>query len=599
MDEKNVKENTSSESNQDYEDISNIDINDSSGENEELNDREKLLEELRSQQNFPFAVIGGLLAAVISAFLWAVITVTTEYQVGYLAIAIGLIVGFAIRFLGAGVDRKFGILGSFLSLFGCLLGNLFSQIGFIAHEYSYAYLEVLSYLDFSTVVDIMVESFHPMDIVFYVIAMSAGYRFSFYGKASQLKNKVIALGIRWRMPLTVVAALLLIVLYFVLKQGYSGVRTDTYESGQVMSKGNIKNGKYDGMWTFYREDGTVHSIGDFRNGLSDGEWLWFTEDGNIERVGSYSKGLENGIWKNYYENGSVYDSVAYKDGRLNGEYLSQYETGNVYQIGNYMLDKKDGIWRTFHENGQLWSVGEMKDDEYFGDWIFYFENGNIQEELCYTTENKVLIKNRWDSKGNQTIKDGNGQYFSYSDDNKTLLSKGEVKNGEKTGVWKTYFPDGKLNEEGFYDNNRYKLVNVWNSAGEQTVKDGNGRYILYWDNDSVYMVGNIENGFKNGIWVTHDIEGKLTGRVEYLDDELHGKIGSFFGSGQVSFEGEYSNGIRQGKWTWYYEDGSLSSTVQFVNDKKEGIQLFHDVRGNPVKEEEYESGVLVRTKILN
>lgn len=600
MDEKNLEKNTSLESNQNNENISNTDdIHSPSNENNNSNKREELIEELRSQQNFPFAVIGGVLAAVFGAILWAAITVATEYQIGYMAIAVGLIVGFTVRFFGAGVDMKFGILGAILSLFGCLLGNLFSQIGFIANAYSYAYLEVFSYLDFSSIIDVMVESFSPMDILFYGIAIYEGYRFSFYQETEHLINNVNSIGNKLRMPLAIVATIILIVIYFVLKLGYSGAKINTYDSGEIMSEGNIKNGKYDGPWIFYYENGKILSEGNFYNNLRDGDWQWYSENGNLERTGSYIKGLENGVWISYYESGSVADSVAYKDGRLNGKYIAKYENGNIYQVGNYKRDKGDGLWRTYHENGQLWSAGEMKDGEYIEDWIFYFENGNVQEELHYEAADKVLIRNSWDSKGNQIVKDGSGYYAVYSEDNKTLLSSGEVKNGEKVGIWKSYFLDGKLNEEGLYDNNTYKTINMWNRKGEQTVKDGNGKYILYWENDSVYMTGDIKNGLKDGILYTYNVVGELLNESEYFNGELHGKIKSYFNSDQIAFEGEYLNGIKQGKWNWYNEDGTLSSTVQYKDDKKEGTQLFYDITGNLVKKEEYRNGELLDAKIVN
>ncbi|MDR1730453.1 MAG: hypothetical protein LBR52_07320 [Prevotellaceae bacterium] len=563
--------------------------------------QEDLLNELRLQQNFSFAATGGALAAFLAAILWASITVATKYQIGYMAIAVGLIVGFAVRFFGAGIDKRFGVLGACLSLFGCLLGNLFSQIGFIAHEYSYGYLEVFSFLDFNMVAEIMTDSFNPMDVLFYGIAVYEGYRFSFRQIDDEtLMNRGYTGTLKWRIPLVALASVALIVIFIFLKQGYSGHKVYTYDSGEIMSEGEIKNGKYDGAWTFYRANGNLLSKGFFHKDLRDKDWQWYDENGNLERTGSYENGLETGIWVNYYVSGLPYDSAEYKNGRMNGRYVSKYENGNTYQTGNYALDRKTGMWKSYYENGQLLSKGEMKEDENSGDWIFYFENGKVKEEIHYGNAGKMLIKNSWNVDGNQMVKNGNGTYTSCFEDKKTPLLTGEIKDGQKTGIWKTYFPDGKQAEEKFYENGLERILNVWNRKGEQTVTEGNGIYITYWDNDSVLLTGNVKNGLKEAVWRTYNNMGELVVETEYLDGKIHGKMKSYYHyPDQLSFEGEYVNDLKQGEWKWYNENGILSSSAECRDDKKEGIQLFYDMSGNLVKKEKYKDGELTETEIVN
>ncbi|NDV47515.1 hypothetical protein D0T49_10700 [Paludibacter sp. 221] len=116
---------------------------------------------------------------LIGALLWAVITVLTNYQIGYMAVAVGFLVGYAVRLGGKGIDKVFGIVGAVLALLGCLLGNFFSQIGFIARYLEIGYFEVFSAMSFSTIMDVMIESFSPIDLLFYAIAIYEGYRFSF------------------------------------------------------------------------------------------------------------------------------------------------------------------------------------------------------------------------------------------------------------------------------------------------------------------------------------------------------------------------------------------------------------------------------------
>ena len=138
-----------------------------------------IYERLRLEQNLIGGILAGILAGVVGALLWGVITVVTEYQIGYMAIAIGFGVGFAIRYVGKGIDMIFGILGAFIAILSCILGNFFSTVGFIAHYNKTGYLDTLLLIDYQLLPDIFIETFNPMDLLFYALAAYEGYRFAF------------------------------------------------------------------------------------------------------------------------------------------------------------------------------------------------------------------------------------------------------------------------------------------------------------------------------------------------------------------------------------------------------------------------------------
>jgi len=48
---------------------------------------------LRKRQNIRLAIVGGLSAFLFCSVLWALLSLITDYQVTYMAIGIGLIVG--------------------------------------------------------------------------------------------------------------------------------------------------------------------------------------------------------------------------------------------------------------------------------------------------------------------------------------------------------------------------------------------------------------------------------------------------------------------------------------------------------------------------
>lgn len=140
---------------------------------------EQELEGYKTDQNYTKALMVGSLVGLIGAFLWGIITVATGYQIGYMAIAIGAGVGYAMRYVGKGIEPIFGITGGGIALLSCLLGNVFSLIGFVAAEEGLSVLETFFLFDYSLVFPLLLETFDPMDLLFYGIAAYAGYKYAF------------------------------------------------------------------------------------------------------------------------------------------------------------------------------------------------------------------------------------------------------------------------------------------------------------------------------------------------------------------------------------------------------------------------------------
>ena len=118
----------------------------------------------------------GLAAAIIGAIIWAVVTVTTKYQIGWMALGVGALVGFALRIGNGG--KAFGILGAFLALFGCILGNYFSLIAFASVEEHVGFFTMLNNSDSGKVMSALWDDFLSTSVLFYAIAVYEGYKFS-------------------------------------------------------------------------------------------------------------------------------------------------------------------------------------------------------------------------------------------------------------------------------------------------------------------------------------------------------------------------------------------------------------------------------------
>lgn len=133
------------------------------------------------QQNLPMGIIAGLASAALGAAIWAGVAVATNMKIGWIAMGIGVLVGFAVRFLGKGVTNTFGAIGAACSLLGCLVGNFLSVCWFISSSTGTSYATVIGTLASKPedAFRVMQATFTPMDILFYGIALYEGYKFSF------------------------------------------------------------------------------------------------------------------------------------------------------------------------------------------------------------------------------------------------------------------------------------------------------------------------------------------------------------------------------------------------------------------------------------
>jgi antitoxin component YwqK of YwqJK toxin-antitoxin module len=564
------------------------------------------IDNIRKHQDFSFALIGGSLTALLCAVLWAVITIAMERQIGFMAIGLGFIVGYAVQFFGAGIDPKFGYLGAGLSLLGCVIGNLFCQVGFIANAESVSYLEVLSYLNLTLTMDIIVDTFQPMDLLFYGFAIYEGYRFAFRkfseeelqkAQSDNASDDAMPKHSKLRMPLAIASLLLLFAAFLMLSRDVNGIKTYKNESGKKTSEGEMINGKEEGPWTFWYANGQIQTKGFFINGQPDSLWEWFDESGKIYKTGAYKKGLENGLWLSYHENGALRDSGRYHESRMVDLWKSWYENGNLSQMGAYKRNLQDGLWKTYYENGQLQTEGKMNNGEQIEQWNTYNQNGQLESQVTYNTDNTFLINNFWDSTGNQLILNGNGRYKIFAD-NGTIILEGDVTNGNRTGIWNSYYSNGKLSEEGIYENTQYKVRNNWDTAGIQKVVNGNGNYISYYaDGKAMYEIGEIKNGLREGVWkLFYQTPDTLFLEQTYKNGKLNGPQKSYYESGTLYTSSEMIDGIKEGVCTWYHPNGTISSTVTYHKDKKDGLQKLWSELGVLTKEEIYKNGELLEEK---
>ena len=129
----------------------------------------------------------GLIAALVGAALWAVLITVTNYKIGFAAIGIGLLVGFATQ-RSRSIDSRLPIIAAALALLGCVLGDIFAT----AHDQArlgradgydvstWAILKIFAEHP-DALRQVYADYFKPMDLLFYAIAAYEGFKFALIG----------------------------------------------------------------------------------------------------------------------------------------------------------------------------------------------------------------------------------------------------------------------------------------------------------------------------------------------------------------------------------------------------------------------------------
>jgi antitoxin component YwqK of YwqJK toxin-antitoxin module len=123
--------------------------------------------------------------------------------------------------------------------------------------------------------------------------------------------------------------------------------------------------------------------------------------------------------KDFYKSGKIAMSgaTATRIGiTKTGPFVYYYENGKRKSIVNYKLNKPYGSYYEFHENGNKKLEGEWSED-------------------AKTVLPNIKIKNYWDENSNQTIKDGDGYYEGFYNNDFKELGKGKIKNNLKDSIW--------------------------------------------------------------------------------------------------------------------------------------------------------------------
>jgi len=123
----------------------------------------------------------------------------------------------------------------------------------------------------------------------------------------------------------------------------------------------------------------------------------------------------------------------------------------------------------------------------------------------YYSNDSVQMKGKY----NNSKRDG---VFIYYSDHNTYVSAGRYQNERAVGKWENFHNNGRLKSEEYYLD-EYFMKNMWDSAGNVMVKDGEGIFIQHHPNGEISETGAYKAGRKEGVW-----EGRHKNDAQYFEE---------------------------------------------------------------------------------
>lgn len=327
----------------------------------------------------------------------------------------------------------------------------------------------------------------------------------------------------------------------------------TYRKGFITNRESLnrydKQGKKHGYWKSFFDDWSLHTECYYRHGLRDGFYKEYDVHGNLKKITKYVNDIEQvqqselkplvvqheyhpngqvkrevsfrdgqkeGVWREFDENGNVLRSQTYKngvlltegivdrDGRRRGECKEFYADSTLRAVGVFIDGERSGEWRYYYQNGQLEQKGLFENGKQHGEWVWYYDNGQIQivENFYKGVENGIYAE--YDSEGRLLV---SGMYFEglkvgkWVEEIGDMREEGEYRNGQKTGIWVSYYDNGKMAFRGNFN------------AGFP-----DGQHSFYYENGKLREIQHYAGGVRHGDWKKYLETGELYFTITYQQD---------------------------------------------------------------------------------
>jgi antitoxin component YwqK of YwqJK toxin-antitoxin module len=163
------------------------------------------------------------------------------------------------------------------------------------------------------------------------------------------------------------------------------------------------------------------------------------------------------------------------------------------------------------------------------------------------------------------------------DDHGRKRACGRLKDGDREGQWKQFFPDGSLSAIASYHKGQldgevvcfdFEGNTISREQWKGDLLQGFSEY--YFSNGNIEKKGSYHMGQYAGEWKFYGESGQLIRQGNYKEGLPDGNWQIYNEHGTLIQEGKYINGLEHGLWKFYRDDGSLEFYGHYRNGTQTG-----------------------------
>ncbi len=294
--------------------------------------------------------------------------------------------------------------------------------------------------------------------------------------------------------------------------------------------------------------------------------------------------------------------------------------------GMVVNDQKEGFWNTYHKGGEVSSLSEYRKGKLIGVTVNFSKAGIGVSQVNHQFVNDTIVQ--------QDAVIPNLQHYTIYNDIGWLSQTGDMLEGQKTGVWRDFHPngnvakmttykedkrngisyvfdlDGGIEEEASYENEQlsgrkitYMLMGKGKNRSYRPLMDESykagkldGELRKYTTLGKLQEVSNYRNGIKHGVSKWYHDANRILSEFEYVNGVLGGPSKSYHKNGKLSKESSYKENKLDGTYKSYYSNGELESEGKYILGKKDGKWTYYDKKGEVTEQEWYKDGELEKSK---
>ncbi|QXP59449.1 toxin-antitoxin system YwqK family antitoxin [Olleya sp. HaHaR_3_96] len=289
---------------------------------------------------------------------------------------------------------------------------------------------------------------------------------------------------------------------------------------------------------FYNIEGTPVKYGSLKDGNGTLD-IYDLQTGKISKTYTYENGIPNlidlktiatakgnSIEKTYKNNsGQKIKVVRTLNDKLEGLQEEYNYKGQLKDADYYVEDKKHGTQTRYNDDGTLFWQDTYANNKKIGAFKHTAENSGAEGNSNQNNK-ATMLEGFYDADQKIT-----GPYTAYLGEDRIIVLSGTYEKNYKTGLWKTFNTNGIVTKETNYfqfDSKKisvkeYAIINnkpVLKSDINYLNNTYDGSFKTYHPNKKTEQTGFYNKGKKEGTWKSYDTAGKLIKETKYNNGTL-------------------------------------------------------------------------------